>query len=72
MPEQITISVPSDVKQALDKAIQREGVSASELIGQAIKQYLLLQQFRLLRDRMVPKAQASGIGSDQDVFDRVS
>ncbi len=72
MADQITITVPNDVKQALDEAIQNEGVSASELIGQAIRQYLLFRQFRLLRDRMVPKAQASGITSDQDVFDRVS
>ena len=37
-----------------------------------IKEYLFFRRFRLLRERMVPKAQARGIYTDQDVFERVS
>jgi hypothetical protein len=39
---------------------------------EAIKMYLFLRRFWLLRERMIPKAQAQGIFTDQDVFDCVS
>lgn len=72
MPESITISLSSEIKTALEDVTRKEGISADELIGTALKEHLFLRRFRLLRDRLVPKAQAQGILTDQDVFDRVS
>jgi len=72
MQETITFTLPRDVKLALDDVTRKEGISSSELISEAIKQYLFLRQFRLLRERMIPKAEAQGIRTDQDVLNRVS
>jgi len=72
MQDQITVDIPGEIKTALDEAVRSEGVSSNELVGRAIKQYLFLRRFRLLSDRMSAMAQAQGILSEQDVFDRVS
>jgi metal-responsive CopG/Arc/MetJ family transcriptional regulator len=72
MQETITLTLPKDIRSALDDLMRREGISPDDLIFEAIKMYLFLRQFRLLRERMIPKAQAQGIFTDQDVFDRVS
>jgi len=68
----ITVSLPDDVAMALDQAMRDEGISSSELVGKALRQYICLRKYRLLRDRLAPQAHAQGIVSDQDVLDRVS
>jgi metal-responsive CopG/Arc/MetJ family transcriptional regulator len=72
MQEIITVTLPEETKLALDDATRNEGISPSELIGEAVKEYLFFRRFRLLRERMIPKAQAQGIYTDQDIFERVS
>jgi len=71
MQQMLTIAVPEEIRLALDDETQREGISLSDLISKALKEYLFFRRFRLLRERMIPKAQAQGIYTDQDVF-RVS
>jgi len=72
MQRTITITLPAEIKPALDDVMQREDISLNDLIAEAIEEYLFFRRFRLLRERMIPKAQAQGIYTDQDVFDRVS
>ena len=72
MVQSITVTLPADVKQALDELSQKEGVSLDEVVGRAVKQHVFLRQFRSLRERMSAKAKSQGIVTDQDVFDRVS
>jgi metal-responsive CopG/Arc/MetJ family transcriptional regulator len=72
MRETITISLPEEIKTALDEAMREAGQSRSELIHEALRDYLFVRKFRLLREHMIAKAQAQGIYTDQDVFDRVS
>lgn len=72
MAQSITVTLPADVKQALDDFARKQRISPDELIGQAVKEHLFLRQFRSLRARMSAKAQTQGIVTDQDVFDRVS
>ena len=68
----ITISVPPDLKQALDEFASKEGVSPGDVIEQAIKDHLFVRQFRSLRQRMSAIARQRGIVRDEDVFNRVS
>lgn len=70
--ETISITLPAEVKPVMDDIMRKEGVSSSELVSKAIKEYLFFRQFRLLRERLIPKAQEQGIYTDQDVFDVVS
>lgn len=72
MSDTITLTLPSEIKRAFDAVILKEGISPSELIGKALEEYLFFRRLRLLRERMILKAQEQGICTEQDVFDRVS
>ncbi len=72
MRDTISISLPAEVKSELDAAVQEEGLSRSDLVRQALRDYLFARRFRHLRAEMVSRAQAQGIFTDDDVFDRVS
>jgi predicted transcriptional regulator len=72
MLQPISVTLPADVKQALDELARQEGVAPDEVIGRAVRQRLFLRQFRSLRERMSAKTQNQGAVTDQDVFDRVS
>jgi metal-responsive CopG/Arc/MetJ family transcriptional regulator len=72
MESTMTITLPTKVKSILDTIIQEEEISPNELISTAIEEYLFFRQLRLLRERMIAKAQAQGIYTDQDVFDLTS
>jgi len=72
MQETIAVTLPDEVKVALDQVVSQAGQSRDELICEALRDYLFIRKFRLLREHMTSKAQAQGIYTDQDVFDRVS
>ena len=72
MQETIAITLPAEIRLALDEVTRKEDLLPSELIEEAIEEYLFFRRFRLLRERMIPQAQRQGIYTDQDTFDRVS
>ncbi|MHB1605943.1 MAG: ribbon-helix-helix domain-containing protein [Leptospirales bacterium] len=72
MRETITISLPEGIKAVLDEATKEEGLSRSELIREALREYLIVRRFRQLRQQMIPYAQNQGIHTDQDIFNRIS
>jgi hypothetical protein len=62
----LTLRVSDD----LDKAkVPRLGISKSDLAREALKRYLRVAEFRTLRTRLVARAQAGGINTDDDVFE---
>lgn len=69
MSQPITIELPDETRNALDRAAGDEGLSERALIEKAVTDYLFLRQFRNLRDRLISKGTAP---TDQDVFDLVS
>jgi metal-responsive CopG/Arc/MetJ family transcriptional regulator len=72
MRETITISVPEEIKAEVDRIVREEGISRSDLVRESLRDYLFLRSFRKLRGRLMAKALAKGIVTEQDVFDRVS
>lgn len=72
MQNAITVTLPAEIKIALDDLMRNEGISADDLISRAIKEHLFLRRFRLLRERMASKANAQNVLTDQDVFDQIS
>jgi len=72
MRETVTISLPPDIRRELDRVAKEDGVSRSDILRQSIEDYLLVRRFRQLRQRMMAAAQAEGIYTDEDVFQRVS
>lgn len=72
MRQTVTISLNEQTRAELDKIARQEGVSRSDLIRESLRDFLFVRNFRRLRGRLMRKAQAKGIYTDQDVFDRVS
>lgn len=68
----MTISLPEDLKKALDELSEEEGVTRSDVIRESLRDYLFVRRFRALRARLVAKAQARGIYTDEDVFEHRS
>ena len=65
----ITLRVPDDMDRALQRQSTALGISKSDLAREALKRYLRVTEFRSLRTKLVARAQASGINTDEDVFE---
>ncbi|NKQ35340.1 MAG: hypothetical protein HF973_06950 [Chloroflexi bacterium] len=72
MSEAITLTLPDDIRLAVNREASKEGVAPDDLVSEALRQFFFQRQFRLLRERMVSQAREQGIYTDQDIFDRVS
>ena len=72
MRSTITISVPEELKSEIEKLSRADGVSRSDIVREAMRDYLFVRRFRSLRASMTRQAAAGGVYTDQDVFDRVS
>ena len=64
----ITLRVPDELDQALERQSSAAGVSKSDLAREALRRYLAVAEFQGLRAKMVKRAQALGIHTDEDVF----
>lgn len=49
------------------EAYAKRGISKSEIINHALREYLLEKEFAAIRNRLVPFAQAQGLYTDEDV-----
>ncbi len=72
MRETIAISVSKSIKQKLDWMIEKEQINQGDIIREALRQYFARQEFRRIRQFMIPEAEQRGIYTDEDVFRRVS
>lgn len=72
MRETITISIPREIREELDSLSEKEGISRSDVVRESLRDYLFFRKFRALRAKMMTKAQAQGIFTDEDVFEKVS
>ena len=68
----ITVSVPRLLKKQIDLIATQTSVNRSQIIQQAIDDYLTKYQFLQLRKRAVRRAQAQGLYTDEDIFQKVS
>ena len=68
----VTLSIPKEMKEELDRVVKEEGVSRSELLRESLRDRLFVRRFRQLRKKAMKRARAKGIFTDQDVFDRIS
>ena len=72
MSDTFTVSLPPSISKELDALAKRTGRSRNELVREAVRRRIALERFRALREQLVPKAQARGIYTDEDVFKLVS
>jgi CopG family transcriptional regulator/antitoxin EndoAI len=62
----LSISLPSDLAFDLDSAAKQERRSRSELVREAVRQYVLLAKWRTLRQKASLKAAEQGL-KEEDI-----
>ncbi|NCJ08721.1 ribbon-helix-helix protein, CopG family [Synechococcales cyanobacterium C] len=72
MRESISVSLPEHLKAEVDRFTEIEGISRSDLVREALREYLFVRKFRSLRQRLIPYAEVQHIYTDEDVFDKMS
>ena len=72
MKQTVTVSLPDEISSDLKRIAKDEGLSKSQIILNALQDYIFIKKFRRLRSKMMAKAQAHGIFTDEDVFKRIS
>lgn len=72
MRESISIRLPEDTMEALDRLAETDGVTRSDVVRNALTDYMFVRRLRKLRSRLLPFAEAHGVYTDEDVFRNVS
>ena len=72
MRGRVSISLPAKMKAELDGVSRAVGVTRSEVVREALNQYIFVRRLRKLRSRLLPLAEARGVYTDEDVFREVS
>lgn len=72
MKQSITVSLPEKISSDLSAIAEDEGISKSQIIRDALQDYIFIKKFRALRNQMIAKAQARDIFTDDDVFQKIS
>ena len=68
----LTIRLDRELERRLARLARRTGQSRSDLVREALRRQLALAEFRELRRRIMPFAEARGYLTDEDVFRDVS
>jgi predicted transcriptional regulator len=68
----LTIRLDQSTDKALRQVCRRSGRNRSEVVRDALRRQLALQNFEQLRKRVMPFAEARGYLTDEDVFRDVS
>ena len=72
MRNTMTISLPSEMMKEIARIAKAEGVSKSDVVRESVNRSLFIKNVNAVREWAVPKAQAMGIYTDEDVFKIVS
>jgi metal-responsive CopG/Arc/MetJ family transcriptional regulator len=70
----VSISFPPDIKRQVESLATKRGISRSDVIREAVKEYLLLTELRNIRKEAMAKVRkATGRDfTDDDIFKLVS
>ena len=64
----ITLRLPDELDDGLERQSNAAGVSKSDLAREALRRFLAVSEFQRLRAKLVRRAQAQGLHTDEDVF----
>jgi predicted DNA-binding protein len=68
----LTIRLDKELEELLSKASKRTGKNRSEIVREALRRQIRLENFEELRRRIMPFAEARGYLMDEDIFSKVS
>ena len=72
MKNLITIRLPEKMQKELENLSKIEGKPKSEIVRDALNQYLTMKKFEQLRKKVLPFAEAEGLLTDEDIFKLIS
>lgn len=70
--ETLTIRLPHDLKDDLQKLSKELSKPISDIVRESIRRYVAVNKFRALRKRVLPFAEAQGYLTDEDIFKGIS
>jgi Arc/MetJ-type ribon-helix-helix transcriptional regulator len=68
MNRPITVRLPNDLQEILQNISKKEHIPVSDVVRESIRRYISIYQFRQLRRKVLPFAEAQGLLVDEDVF----
>lgn len=68
----INVRIPEDLKRQLDELSALQHRSASDLVRESLRRYIVTEQLKAIRRMTVPLAEAQGFITDEDVFEAIS
>ena len=72
MDRPLSIRLESRLRRDLERFSKRRQRPVSDVAREAIRRFLLEEEFQRLREKMRPAAEAAGFVTDEDVFRTVS
>ena len=68
----LSVSLPEKMASELDAIARATGRNKSDIVKESLGEYLWEARFRRMKKRLIPKAKAAGLVTDDDVFKVVS
>jgi predicted transcriptional regulator len=70
MEDTLNISLTPELRAAIDRLTEAEGLSPEGLVQRALQEFVFVHQFRSLREQLLQKAQADY--TDDDIFEMMA
>lgn len=68
MNEMLTIRIPKELKDDLEKISVSIHRPVSDLVRESLRKFVAVERFRLLREMTIPYAKANGVLTDEDIL----
>jgi predicted transcriptional regulator len=68
----LTIRLPDQLRADLNKVSREEHKAVSDIVRESLCLHVAVHQFRSLRRKILPFAEAQGLVTDEDVFRALS
>lgn len=72
MRQNLSISLAEPLAHQLESACRMDGLTRSEVVQRALRDWLFRRELATTRAALVPYAEAAGFVTDEDVFQAVS
>jgi len=71
MEKIITIRIPDELDNELIRISKEQDRPVSSLVRDSLKQYIKIYRFRRLREKLMPFAEAQGLLTDEDIYEKI-
>jgi hypothetical protein len=68
----LSVCLPEKMDAELESLAREAGRNKSDIVKQSLGEFLWENRFRRMKRRLIPKAKAAGLVTDEDVFKAVS